>query len=219
VRVKWLGHAAFLITSNGGVRIITDPYKVDMGLSYGEIAEAADVVLVSHDHADHSNAAGVKGNPTVIKGTGDKEAKGLKFRGIATHHDETGGSQRGDNTAYVFEVDGVKVCHLGDLGHDLSLRNVSEIGRIDVLIIPVGGVYTIDARMATAVSAKLAPRVVIPMHYATAKVDTAKFGAISGVEEFLKGKTGVDRMNSSEVAFDAGKLPGSSKVVVLKPAM
>jgi len=219
VKVKWLGHASFLITSGGGVKIITDPYKVDMGLSYGEITETADVVLISHDHADHSNAGAVKGNPRVIKGAGDKEVKGLRFKGIATYHDDAGGSKRGVNTVFVFDVDGVKVCHLGDLGHDLGLKDVSDIGRVDVLLIPVGGLYTIDARVATSLSARLTPRTIIPMHYATSKVDTSKFGAISGVDDFIKGKAGVDRLNASETAFETGKFPASTKIVVLKPAL
>jgi L-ascorbate metabolism protein UlaG (beta-lactamase superfamily) len=219
VKVKWLGHASFLITSAGGARVITDPYKVDMGLSYGEIGETADVVLVSHEHADHNNAAAIRGNPQVIKGAGDKEAKGIKVKGIATYHDEAGGSKRGGNTVFVIDVDGVRVCHLGDLGHDLTLKDVADIGRIDVLIVPVGGVYTIDARAATAVCAKLAPRVIIPMHYANSRVDTGKFGAISGVEDFVKGKTNVDRLNSSETAFEVGKLPTSPRILVMRPAL
>lgn len=215
MKVRWLGHACFMITSDAGVRIIIDPYKKEGGLKYGEISEAADIVLVSHDHFDHSNAAAVRGNPRVIKGTGTTEVNGLKVRGIATFHDEAGGSKRGTNTAFVFEVDGIKVCHLGDLGHALTDKDASDIGKVDVLLVPVGGFFTIDASVAGDVTAKLAPRVVIPMHFKTDKVDFP----IASVDDFLKGKTGVERPNSSEAVFEAGTLPSGTRIVVLKPAL
>ena len=163
MKIKWLGHAAFLITSDSGTRIITDPYKPADDLKYGKIGESADIVTVSHDHFDHNNAAAVKGSPRVIKGT--TEAKGIKFKGIPTHHDEAGGKQRGNNIIFCFEVDGIRVCHLGDLGHPLDDKQVAEIGKVDIVLTPVGGNFTIDARVATEVCDKLTPRVIIPMHY------------------------------------------------------
>ncbi len=115
MKIKWLGHASFLITSDSGIKIITDPYETGGGLSYGEIKESADIVTVSHDHFDHNNVAAVPGNPQVVKGTA--EVKGIEFKGISTYHDEAKGGQRGKNTILCFEVDGIRVCHLGDLGH------------------------------------------------------------------------------------------------------
>lgn len=219
MKIRWLGHASFLISSSGGAKVITDPYAVGMGLSYGDIGETADVVLLSHDHADHSNASGVKGNPRILKGAGIKEANGISFKGIASFHDDAGGTKRGANTIFVFDIDGLKVCHLGDLGHDLNVSQVTDIGKVDVVLVPVGGLYTIDASVATSVCAKLAARVIIPMHYATSKVDTAKFGGISGVEDFIRGKANVDRLNASETTFEAGRMPGTAKILVLKPAL
>jgi len=219
VKIKWLGHASFLITSDNGVKIITDPYTAGNGLNYSQIAESADVILVSHEHGDHSNVAAVKGKPTVLKGAGPKEAKGLKFNGIATYHDENLGKQRGTNTVFVFDIDGVKVCHLGDLGHALSDKEAAEIGRVDVLCVPVGGLYTIDSSVATTVVHRISPRVAIPMHFKTAKVDTAKFGGIAGVDDFLKGKTGVNRLSGNEAEFKAGQLPPATQIVVFEPAL
>jgi len=213
MKVKWLGHAAFLITSDAGTRIITDPYARQENLSYGEIKEPADIVTVSHDHADHGNIAAVQGNPAVVRGTA--EVKGIKFKGVPAYHDEAQGGKRGSNTIFCFEVDGVKVCHLGDLGHQLNDKQVAEIGKVDVLLVPVGGFYTIDATVAGRVCDQLKPRVIIPMHF---KTDKCAF-PISGVDEFLKGKEKVSQLDTSEVEFKPDELPADTKIIVLKPAL
>ena len=213
MKVRWLGHASFLITSDSGTRIITDPYVVGSGIKYGEIKEAADVVTVSHDHFDHNNVASVGGNPQVVKEP--VEAKGIKFEGVATHHDASGGSERGNNTIFSMDIDGVKVCHLGDLGHPLNDQQVADIGKVDVLLIPVGGFFTIDAKVASEVCDRLNPRVIIPMHYKNEKLDFP----ISGVDDFLVGKGSVRKLDSSEAEFKAGALPAETEIVVLKPAL
>ena len=213
MKIKWLGHATFLITSDSGTRIITDPYETGSDLKYGRIKESADIVTVSHDHWDHCNVSSVQGNPQVVKGT--TEAKGIKFKGIPTYHDDAGGSQRGSNTIFCFEVDGVNVCHIGDLGHRLSAEQVTELGKIDILIIPVGGFYTIDAKVASQVCDQLKPGVIIPMHYKDDKCGMP----IAGVDEFLRGKSDVTRLDASEFEFKSGELPPSTQIMVLKPAL
>jgi len=213
MKIKWLGHASFLITSGAGTKIITDPYVTGGDLSYGQIKESADIVTVSHDHADHNNVADVQGSPKVVRGT--VEVKGIKFKGIPTYHDDAGGRQRGKNTIFCFEVDGIRVCHLGDLGHRLNDSQVAELGEIDVLLIPVGGFFTIDAKLAGQLCDRLKPKVIIPMHF---KNDRCAF-PIAGVEEFLRGKKEVSRLDASQVEFKAGELPPSTKVIVLKPAL
>lgn len=215
MKVKWLGHASFLITSEDGTRIITDPYATGMGISYGDIKEHADVVTVSHEHGDHNNAAAVSGNPEVVKEAGVHEAKGIRFNGIASYHDEAEGSQRGPNTIFCFAVDGISLCHLGDLGHQLSAAQAAEIGDVDVLMTPVGGFFTIDAAVASDIVEKLQPRVVIPMHYSTEKCAYP----IAGVDDFLKGKANVNRMDASEAEFTKKDLPSSTEIVVLKHAL
>lgn len=213
MKIKWLGHSSFLITSDAGTRIITDPYGKDDRLRYGEIKESADIVSVSHDHFDHGNIAAVRGNPKVVKGT--TEVKGIKFKGIPTYHDEDKGSKRGNNIILCFDVDGVKVCHMGDLGHPLSKEQLNELGKVDVLLIPVGGFYTIDAEAASKLCDQIKPRVIIPMHF---KNDKCNF-PITGVDEFTKGKSNVTKLNASEVEFKAGKLPANTQITVLKPAL
>ena len=213
MKVKWLGHATFLITSDTGTRIITDPYATDDRLLYGEIKKSADIITVSHDHFDHSNIAAVSGTPEVVKG--DAEAKGIKFKGIPTYHDDAEGSNRGNNVIFCFDVDGVKLCHIGDLGHGLTDRQVAELGKVDVLLIPVGGFYTIDAAVASRICDQIKPGVIIPMHFKNNKCDFP----IAGVDEFLRGKNNVIQLDTSETEFKAGELPVEPQIMVLKPAL
>ena len=213
MKIKWLGHACFLITSEAGTRIITDPYATKEDLTYGEITESADIVTVSHEHGDHNNVAAVHGKPEVVRGS--TKVKGKDFNGIASYHDRAGGSQRGSNTIFCIEVDGIRVCHLGDLGHQLSGEQVAELGSIEILLIPVGGYFTIDARMATQVCDQLKPKVIIPMHYRT---DKCAF-PIAGVDDFLKGKERVTRLETSERNFKSEELPTGTQIIVLKSAL
>lgn len=215
MKVKYLGHASFLITSDSGVRIVTDPYTTGSALSYGDIKETADIVLVTHGHGDHNNAAAVRGYPKIISQAVTAEVKGIKIKGMATYHDEEKGRARGNNIVFCLEIEGMKVCHLGDLGHVLSAQQVAELGKIDVLFIPVGGYYTIDAKVATQVASQLAPKVLIPMHFKTSRCNYP----ISGVDDFLKGKKGVVRLDASETDFDASKLPAPTQITVLRPAL
>jgi len=215
MKIKFLGHACFLITSSNGTKIINDPYEVSKGVNYGEINESADIVTVSHDHFDHNNVSVVKGNPHVIKGAGDMEIKGIPFHGISAFHDNEQGNARGKNAIYCFEVDGIQICHLGDIGHTLSEEELDDIGRVDVLIIPVGGYFTIDAQSADYIAKQIQPKVIIPMHYKTSKCDFP----ITGVDDFLDGKENIRHMNSSEVDFKAGKLPDITEIVVLDTAL
>jgi len=211
MKIKWLGHSAFLITSDSGTRIITDPYETGGDLKYGRINEPADIVVMSHDHFDHNNVAAVQGSPQVVRGTA--EAKGIKFRGIPTYHDEAEGGQRGKNTVFCFEVDGLNICHMGDLGHLLSDTQAAEIGKVDILLIPVGGYFTIDARAAGLICDQLKPGVIFPMHY---RNDKCRF-PVTGVDEFLRGKDNVTRLDASEIEFKRGELPASTQIMVPKP--
>jgi L-ascorbate metabolism protein UlaG (beta-lactamase superfamily) len=215
MKIKWLGHASFLIISEEGTRIITDPYSVSGGISYAPITESADAVTVSHEHGDHNNSGVVKGSPHEIRGEGISKVKGIEFKGIASYHDAGKGSQRGTNTIFCFAVDGINICHLGDLGHLLSDKQIMDIGPVDIVLVPVGGYFTIDAEQATAVSQSLEARVVIPMHYKTAGCGYP----ISGVDEFLKGKKNVRRLDASEIEFGRDKLPEQTEIVVLRHAL
>ncbi len=214
MKIKWLGHAAFLITSDAGVKIITDPYATSANLTYREITESADIVTVSHEHGDHNNVAAVSGNPQVVKGAAG--IKGIKFSATSTYHDAAGGKQRGNNTIFCFEIDRIRLCHLGDLGHPLSDQQMAELDRVDILLIPVGGFFTIDAKVATEVCGRLSPKVIIPMHYRNERCPNFP---VAGVDDFLKGKKGVKKLDTSEAEFKQGELPATTQIIVLKPAL
>jgi L-ascorbate metabolism protein UlaG (beta-lactamase superfamily) len=213
MKIKYLAHAAFLITAENGTRIVTDPYKTEPGLDYGKITETADIVTASHQHTDHNNVNAVKGSPKIVGYS--EEVKGIKIRAIPAYHDATGGSQRGANIIFCFDVDSVNVCHCGDLGHELTTQQVNNIGKVDVLLVPVGGTFTIDATGATKVAEQLKAKVIIPMHYKTDKTGLP----IAGVEDFLKGKNNVTRLNESEIEITASKLPSTAQIIVLKPSL
>ena len=216
--IKFLGHAAFLITTASGAKIVTDPYEpggFGGAIGYGPLEESADFVVISHDHADHNYVAFVPGNPTVIQGSEDQTHPGLAFRAILAHHDSSRGSQRGENVIRVIEADRLRICHLGDLGHPLSDRQVAALGPIDVLMIPVGGTFTVDAKAATALVDQLQPRIAIPMHY---KTDKLGFD-LAPVDDFLAGKPNVRRAGSSELRVSPESLPEETEIMVLEAAL
>jgi len=216
--IRFLGHASFLVTASSGAKIVFDPYEpggYGGAMRYGRLQEPADAVVITHDHADHNYARGVPGNPQVVKGAGAHSAAGLALRGIAAKHDTAGGSERGDDTVFCVEVDGVRLCHLGDLGHQLSEAQVAEIGTTDVLLIPVGGTFTIDADGATQVMRALNPRITIPMHFKTPKIDFP----LAPVDGFLRGGGDVLRDGVSEITVTKQSLPAEPQVVVLEPAL
>ncbi|HUL21214.1 MAG TPA: MBL fold metallo-hydrolase [Thermodesulfobacteriota bacterium] len=218
MKVKWYGHAAFLITSDEGTKIIIDPYEPGAfggQLSYGKIKDQADIVLISHDHADHNDTAGLPGTPQAVKGSGPKTIKGISMKGVSTYHDPSKGSERGTNTVFTIKVNQIQLCHLGDLGHLLSDKELAEIGPVDILLIPVGGFFTIDPKEATRVAEQIKPRVLIPMHFKTEKCGFS----IAPVEDFLKGKTNIKRPKTSEATFDKATLPQQMEIVVLEHAL
>jgi L-ascorbate metabolism protein UlaG (beta-lactamase superfamily) len=218
MKIKWYGHASFLITADSGTKIITDPYEpggYDGALSYGSPPDEADIALVSHDHPDHNYVQGLKGSPEVVKGSGSHTVSGIVFKGITTYHDTSGGKDRGESTIFCFTVDGIKLCHLGDLGHTLNTKDIEQIGEVDVLMIPVGGYFTIDAEVATAVMNSLKPRLVIPMHFKTEKCDFP----ITTVDDFVRAKDKVTILSTSEIELSQGALPDSTEIWVLAFAL
>lgn len=162
MKIKWLGHSTFKIKSE--TTLVIDPHNPEAG---GRLPEdlTADTILVTHNHMDHNFTQAVRGIPQVFSQVGDFEAQEYKIKGIASYHDNTGGSQRGNNIIYTIKAEGLTICHMGDLGHLLTAGQIEEIGRVDILMIPVGGYYTIDGDEAAQVVKQINPSVVLPMHY------------------------------------------------------
>lgn len=180
MQVSWLGHSCFLLQASTGIRVLIDPFDEDVGYLLPDVQ--AEIVVISHEHHDHNNAKAVRGNPLVIRKEGLHCALGIEFLGIPSWHDREKGSLRGENTIFCFTLDRVRVCHLGDLGHVLSDAEVEAIGPVNLLFIPVGGIYTIGAKDADAVMKQLDPDVAIPMHYQTSALSFE----LEPVNDFLK---------------------------------
>lgn len=200
LQLRWYGHSFFQLTTTAGTRVVFDPHAI---AEYGAPQVAADVVVMSHDHNDHNrkeilaNAdskdlkafAGVvpKGKTGSDWAKVDATVKDVKVRNVPTYHDDEEGAKRGKNSVFVIEADGLKFVHLGDLGHELSEEQAKAIGPVDVLMVPVGGIYTLNGEAAKKVVAQLKPRLfVIPMHYGT-KVYTD----VQPPDEFLDGQKNV----------------------------
>lgn len=165
MKIKWFGHSCFRITAENGTKIVMDPYHNMLGYKLPEID--AHIVTTSHNHGDHNNVGAVKGDFVHIKDSGVFSQKGIDFKGVQTFHDNVSGAKRGKNIVYIFNIDGLNVCHCGDLGHLLSPEQIKEIGKVDILLLPIGGRAVLDASSATEVMNQLNPVVVIPMHYRT----------------------------------------------------
>ena len=210
VEITWLGHACFLIAAGDGTRILTDPFDDTVG--YDLPAVPADIVTVSHGHFDHSNVGVVQGSPEILNSPGGRSFGGVRIRGVQTYHDTKGGALRGHNIVFIIETDDITICHAGDLGHVPSDSTVQSIGRVDVLLIPVGGTYTLDAKGAQEAVRKLDPRIVIPMHY---KTPDLRLTELESPERFLAGLSRVERTPGSSYTVQASSLPRDLTAVVL----
>jgi L-ascorbate metabolism protein UlaG (beta-lactamase superfamily) len=208
MEITWLGHSCFKIKGSQAT-VITDPYSPELGYRLGKTN--ARIVTVSHQHPGHCYVQGIGGQPRVVKGPGEYEISGVLIIGIATFHDGEGGKKRGKNTVYLMEIDEVSVCHLGDLGHVLTGEQVEEIDNVDVLLLPVGGVSTINAPKAAEVVRQLEPKAVIPMHYKTPALKLE----LEPVERFLKeiGAKQVDPL--PKLSITKSNLPPSTQVFLL----
>jgi L-ascorbate metabolism protein UlaG (beta-lactamase superfamily) len=163
-----------------GVTVITDPFDKETGLKLPNYE--ADIVTVSHDHHDHNNVSALRGNPFVINCAGEYDVKNVLIEGIDSYHDANNGSDRGANLIFRFEIDDISVVHLGDLGQVLDSTQLEKLAGTDILLIPVGGKYTLDAQKAVEVISQIEPRIVIPMHYKTPDLKIE----IEGVDKFIK---------------------------------
>lgn len=216
MQITYLGHATFLIDGDG-TKVLIDPYDEKVGYPIPSVD--AEAVLVSHEHGDHTNVAMAKGKPQVLRGLSDgdwrkivKQPLGkITVSSVPTYHDDTQGSQRGRNTIFILETEGLRVVHLGDLGHLLDHSHTTVIGRPDVVMIPVGGHYTIDAAQAMQVLDQLQPKVVIPMHYKTEVNAGWPIGALEG----FTGVIGQTKTVGHTVTVDRDKLPKTREVWVM----
>lgn len=169
MNIQYYGHSCFKIATKaegrGSEDVIAfiDPFDKKVGLKPPQ--GKADVVFVSHTHHDHNNVEALKENPVVIDAPGEYSVKGINVTGIDSFHDDKEGAERGRNTIFILDTEDIRICHLGDLGADLTIKQLEKIGDVDILMIPVGGKYTIDYKVAVAIAKKLSPSIIIPIHY------------------------------------------------------
>jgi len=181
--ITWLGQSCFKLQDkigSDGVTLVTDPYSDDIGLKMPRFE--ADIVTVSHSHHDHNNIGALRGNPFIIDTAGEYETRGVFVEGVEAWHDAAEGKERGKNIIYRIEMEDISITHLGDLGHILDAKQLEKLEGTDILLIPVGGKYTINAAKAVEVISQIEPRIIIPMHY---KVPGLKID-LDGVEKFIK---------------------------------
>ncbi len=209
MEINHLGHSCFKITGKN-LTVVTDPYDhPKIGKKMPKV-EAA-VVTVSHQHKDHNYKEGVKGDFLLLDSPGEYEVKESFFQGIDSYHDDSKGEERGHNTIFTMEIDGISICHLGDLGTDLDNEQLEKVDGIDILMIPVGGTYTIDSKIAVKVINNIGPKIVIPMHYKDAGTDLP----IDPVDKFIK-EIGEQPETLDKLKITKKDLPEEMRVVVLK---
>jgi L-ascorbate metabolism protein UlaG (beta-lactamase superfamily) len=221
MQVEWYGQSAFLLTA-GETKVAIDPFadmsamaaSRGMQFDYPPIEGVeADLLLVTHEHIDHNGVDAIGGNPMILRSTAGKlESPIGEITAIASEHDEAAGTERGPNTIFVFELDGVRVCHFGDFGQSaLREEQAAAIGRVDLLIVPVGGGPTAGAEQAAAIVERISPRLVVPMHYRTPRI-----GFLETADAFLELYSDVHRLE--DPVFDTGELPDTEGLLVVVPA-
>jgi L-ascorbate metabolism protein UlaG (beta-lactamase superfamily) len=221
-RLTWFGQSCFLLETAAGTRVLMDPIPKNIGYAL-PAGLRVDLVTVSHEHPDHDNLAMVTGKPRVIHGlTADKKGwariderfRDVSVRTVGVYHDDRRGALRGLDTVFIFEVGGLRVAHLGDLGHILDDDQLAAIGSVDVLLVPVGDANTLDAYQATRVIDQLHPRLmVVPMHY---KTDASTMKELAPLEPFLERKANVRRQTGPTVVLTSVKARPATEIVVLQ---
>ncbi len=207
MELSWLGHSCFQLRGKN-VTLITDPFSPQLGLSLGKIN--APIVTISHDHPGHNYAAGVGGNPRVVRGPGEYEINDVLIIGVASYHDNKRGQELGRNTIYVIHMDDLIICHLGDLGHTLQEEQLEEVADADVLLVPIGGQHTINAAQAAEVISQVEPRIIIPMHYLSLPGETS-----GPLDKFCR-EMGIETINTQpKLLITRSTLPAETQVVIL----
>ena len=208
MEITWLGHSCFRIKGKDAI-VITDPCHPSLGYTLGKLQ--ADIVTLSHFHPGHSYSEAITSEFKEIRGPGEYELKGIFITGIATFHDSEQGNKLGRNTVYVLEMDGMTLCHMGDLGHLPASQLMEAIGDVDVLFLPVGGVSTIAGSTAAEIVRHLSPKIVIPMHYKT----SAEVKDFEPVDRFLKELSIKEMVSQPKLSINRSTLPTSTQVTIL----
>ena len=211
--IEYMAHSCFYLQTKGGKSLVIDP--CDPGIGYRPVNRSCDLIIVSHDHRGHNFIEGIRGKAGVMMGSlQPRRLDDVTVRNVLADHDASGGEKLGKTMITLVEADGMRLCHLGDLGQILSDEQVGEIGKVDILCVPVGGHSTIDGKQAQQVVARLAPRLVIPMHYLTGNLNREEY-PLQGVDLFLEKQLGVSRSYESRLEITPDTLPEKQEIRVL----
>lgn len=213
MKITWLGHSSFLLEESTGTKIVTDPFKDYVGYSMPSVE--ADIVTISHNHDDHNNVSSVLGDPTLLNRAGAYEIGGVHILAQRSYHDDKKGAKRGENLIFKYRMDGVDICHMGDIGEECNAMLVESLMPVNILLIPVGGTFTVDAEGAKEYVDHIMPDVVIPMHYKTKDCDFD----IDKVNEFISlfDDENVIYAEGETVEFDRADFDGEdTKVLILE---
>jgi len=231
--IRWIGQACFIITTISGMHILIDPPHPEVGYKISANSIPANIVFVSHEHSDHNFVEAAMGKPKIVQpltspgvqyGAYERDASldpdEVAYTRVFSYHDNDHGKERGTNTITVMQVDGLRICHMGDIGQlELTPDQVRAIGHVDVLMIPVGGFFTVDAREAIPIIDQLHPRVIIPMHYLTPALGPFLQGKLHPVDEFekaIEGHAKVEHLDTRDLVLTPDGLPDRQTVYVMK---
>jgi L-ascorbate metabolism protein UlaG (beta-lactamase superfamily) len=218
VKIRWFGHSCFLIESSQGTKILADPLGEETGYPLPEVMP--DIITISHEHFDHNYVRPYKGKPKIIRGLTpdgrdwekiEETVKDVTLSNVFTYHDNKGGKKDGLNSIFVFQLEGLRIVHMGDLGHLLSEEQIKALGKIDVLLIPIGGITTINPYEANEVLEQLKPKIAIPMHYKTPDCTFTLYST----KYFLQDKTNVRKVGGNTLAVSKDNLPNAPEIVIL----
>lgn len=213
MKIDWLGHSCFKVTLKSGTVILFDPFDSTIGYAQQEVE--ADVVVISHDHHDHNDLSHVKGDYTVVDTAGVHELDEFSLEGIKTWHDNADGQDRGENLAFLLNVNGLHLCHMGDVGCVPSADVLERLKDVELLLIPVGGFYTIDAKEAMVIIDAISPNIIIPMHFLTPQCTLP----IAPLHDFLvqaRGVYDISHPGKAYLTIDKATLKKRTRVVVME---
>lgn len=215
MEIRYIGHSSFLIKGKNA-SIITDPYDSSVvGLKFPKHLNS-DMVTVSHDHPDHNAVAQIEGNPFIVTGPGEYDIKGVSIVGVGSFHDPDKGTQRGINTIYRIEIDGITVVHLGDIGHVPPADVIDTLDGVDILMIPVGGIYTVDAEQAKNIISEIEPSVILPMHFGRAELNKETFGTLDGISRILTVMGKENLVPQPKLTLTKDRIPEEQQVILLE---
>lgn len=209
MNIYWLGQSSYLIETNNKNKVLIDPFNAEIG--YTPFKGAVDLVTISHEHFDHNFLELIENNPTIIRTATNHNTDFCKIEGISAFHDDKNGAEKGENIIFKYNIDGITLCHLGDLGHELDEETLKKIGEVDILFVPVGEVYTFDVESAVNVVKVINPKYIVPMHFKTELLNIP----LETVDKFLLAMKDYNKENVPYISINKDNIKNENKILVM----